>query len=129
MMPRVGRQAPGLEDAGVRVALDCEQDSSPSDVSVAFGWSGGVPAVPRQFAVAGVQELFALFGVLADEQHVGRRVELAVLGVVDPRAEECVVAAEFVVVLVDASGAVVFDEQRPGWAVWPGGELENGVGA
>ena len=128
-MRRIGGEAPGLESAGVRVVLDCEQDSSPSDVLVAFGWSGGVPAVPGQLAVAGVEELFALLGVLADEQHVRRRVGVAVRGVVDPGAEKRVVAAELVVVLVDASGAVVFDEQRPGRAVWPGGEFEDGVGA
>ena len=47
--------------------------------------------------------------------------------VVPPGAEECVVAAELVVVLVDAFRAVVFDEDRVQLAVLVE-QLEDGVG-
>src|SRR4051794_36969569 len=113
----------------MRVALDGEQDSSPPDVLLAISWRGGVPPVPSQLAISGVKEPFALLAVLADKEDVWRRVEVPVRGVLDPRAQKGVVAAELVVVLVDAPSAVVFDEQRPGWAARSRGELEDGVGA
>ena len=87
-------------------------------VLITLGRHIGVPAVSRDLAVGRGEELLPLVLVLADEEHERGLLVVGEGRVAPPAAEEGVVAAELVVVLVDASGAVVLDEQeasrRPG---------------
>jgi hypothetical protein len=81
-------------------------------VVVLFRRGARVPAVARQFAVGRIEELAALVFVLTDEEHEWRLVGVDRGRVAPPRAEEGVVAAELVEVLIDASSAVVLDEEE-----------------
>jgi hypothetical protein len=125
---REWRESPGFEHAVVGVAFEGEEDASAADVVVLLGWGAEVPTVARQLAVGGVEELVALVFVLADEEHV-RRVVAISQGVAPPGAEEGVVAAELVVVLVDASCAVVFDEELPAAGLGVAFDFQDGVGS
>jgi hypothetical protein len=84
--------------------------------------------VAGEFAVGSGEEVVALGVVLADEQHVGRLGAPGEFGVAPPPGEVGVVAAEFVVVLVGAAGAVEFEEEQPWLLPSVVGDLEGGVG-
>ena len=70
-----------------------------------------MPEVGGQLDVRAGEEVVALGSVLADEEDVGCVATGPQVGVAPPPGEEGVVAAELVVVLVDAAGAVVFDQK------------------
>ena len=130
MAGRAWGEAPRLENAIVSVALKGEEDATAANVVVLLAWGAWVPAVARQLAVGGIEELAALAFVLADEEHERRLLVVDEGRVAPPRAEEGVVAAELVVILVDASGAVVLDEEQPAADfVALAFELQPGVGA
>src|SRR5436190_22092669 len=59
------RHAPDLGVAGVRVALEREEDPPPPDVVRALGPRAWVPVVAGQLVIGGVQEELALGLVLA----------------------------------------------------------------
>src|SRR4029078_160836 len=105
-------QSPGYEHTVVGVALEREEDASAADVGLLFRRRAGVPAVADELSVGGGEEVTALAFVLADEEHEGRELGVDEGGMAPPRAEEGVVPAELVVVLVDASSAVVLDEEQ-----------------
>jgi hypothetical protein len=69
--------------------------------------------VAGEFAVGAGEEVVALGVVLADEQNVGRLGAPAEFGVAPPPGEVGVVAAELVVVLVGAAGAVELEQKQP----------------
>src|SRR4051794_10085781 len=71
---RVGGESPGLEDTVMRVALDREEDASAADMVILLGRGAGAPAVARDFAVGGGEELVPLVVVLADEEHERRLI-------------------------------------------------------
>jgi hypothetical protein len=78
--------------------------------------------------VGGREELLALVWGLADEYDERETCPVCVGRVARPPAQEGVVAAELVEVLVDSARAVVLDEDRSYVAV-VAGELEQGVGS
>src|SRR4051794_7406479 len=106
------REEPDVRAGLVHVVLDAERDPAPTDVVVL------VAPRPRhvadQLAVRGVDEQEAVISVLAHEDDARRLVEAAEVRVAPPVVQEAVVAAELVVVLVNAARAVELDEVRPG---------------
>jgi hypothetical protein len=68
-----------------------------------------------------------LGAVLANEEDEGRLASFSVFRVAPPPGEVGVVAAELVVVLIGAAGAVVFDEEEPRALAAPVGDFEGGV--
>src|SRR5215207_2278057 len=110
---RIRRQSAGLALGQVDVAFVAEEDSAAPHVFVLIDGAGGVPEVGGQLAVSAGEEGVALGIVLADEQDVGCVAAGAQVGVAPPPGEEGVVAAELVVVLVGAAGAVVLDQKEP----------------
>jgi hypothetical protein len=120
-------ELPGFEQPSVGVVLEREEDSSPPNVLVAFETGTGMPAVSRELLIGRRHELLALSFGLANEEHERRRWVAGVWGVAPPPAQEGVVAPELLVVLVDAAGAVVLDEDGPLVAV-VAGEFKDRVG-
>lgn len=110
------------------VVFDGEQAVPAADVLVVVGVETGVPAVSGELTIRGGHELLALLFVLADEEDVGRLVAVGVSRVVPPPVQEGVVAAELREVLVDATGAVVLDEECADDDVAIDA-FENGVGS
>jgi hypothetical protein len=84
MPRREGGQAPGLEVAAVGVGLYGEQDLLVPDVLLPIRAGAGVPDVLGEVLVGAVEELLALFGVLGDEQDVGRAFLVAVGRIAPP---------------------------------------------
>ena len=97
----------------VDVTFVAEEDSAAPHVFVLIDGARGVPKVGGELAVGAGEEVVALGIVLADEQDVGCVATGTQVGVAPPPAEEGVVAAELVVVLVGAAGAVVLDQEEP----------------
>src|SRR5215211_7538338 len=87
-----------------------------------------MPAVPGEFAVRAGEEVIALRVVLAYEEDEGRLMAFCELGAAPPPGEVGVVAAEFVVVLVGAAGAVEFEEEHSRLLPSVVDDLEGGVG-
>src|SRR4051794_24368583 len=123
------RQAPDLEAAGVGVALEREQDPPAPDVIGALRACARVPVVPRQLVIGGAHEELALGLVPADEDDERRVVVERLRQALPPPAEEAVVAAELVEVLVDPVGAVELDEEPAVALVICALELDDGIGA
>lgn len=111
MAGRVGRDAAGLQHAGVGVVLVGKQYPPAAGVDVVGGRGAWVPAVACELAVGGLEEDVALVLVLADEQHPGLGAAVEIARVAPPPAQKSVIAAELLEVLVDAAGAVVLDEK------------------
>jgi hypothetical protein len=112
------------------VVFGGEQDPPPACVEVVGGGRVGVPAVAGELAVGGVEEHLALLLVLADEQDPGGVLRAFEVAVAPPPAQEGVVAAQLVVVLVDPAGAVVLDQEQPRCSLGVAAvDLEDGVGA
>lgn len=111
------------------VEFDGEEDST-APAGVALARCGWVPPVAAEFVVGRLHEELALVLVLADEQHVGGRLIAPGTGkarLVMPAGKESVIPAEFVVIFIDAAGAVVLEQDGPwGRPLWPL-DLEYGV--
>src|SRR5215207_4470853 len=121
-------ELPGFEHAVVGVVLEREENPSPANVLVPIEIGAGMPVVSGELLIRRGYELLSLFLDLAHEEHERRRWQVGVWGVAPPPAQEGVVAAELLVVLVDAAGAVVLDEDGPQVAV-VAGEFKLRVGS
>lgn len=126
---REGGQTPGVECTAMCVFFDGEEDVFAADVLVCFRARARVPVVSGELVVGPVEEVLALMCVLADEEHVGWSVPVAVRGLLPPVVEEGVVAPELVVVLVEPTGAIELDEHGGRLVEFAvARELEDGVG-
>jgi hypothetical protein len=112
----------------VGVAFVAEEDVAATDVLVAVRAECGVPVVAGEFVVCAGQEVVVLGVVLADEEDEGWLGAAGDFGVSPPPGEVAVVAAELVVVLVGAAGAVVFDKEESRVLASVVGDFECGVG-
>src|SRR5215204_1287338 len=110
---RVWRHPSCFGAGEVGVAFVAEEDSAAPHVLVLIDGARGVPEVGGELAVSAGEEVVALGSVLADEQDVGCLATGSQVGVAPPPGEEGVVAAELVVVLVGAAGAVILDQEEP----------------
>jgi hypothetical protein len=110
------------------VALVAEEDPAAPYVFVLIDRARRVPEVGGELAVSAGEEVVALGFVLADEEDVRCVATGSQVRVAPPPSEEGVVAAELVVVLVGAAGAVVLDQKEPRALCTVVGDFEGGVG-
>ena len=99
--------------AAMRVPLRREENALASRVRPAISIHIGMPMVPAKMPIRGVKKEVALLLVLTDEQNEGRGGSPTGLGVLPPGGQESIIPDELVEVLVDASCAVVLDEDEP----------------
>jgi hypothetical protein len=125
---RVRGQAARVQLADVGIPFVAEKYVPAADVPVLVRGMRGMPVVAGELVVRARQEVVALGIVLADEEDEGRLGSLSEVGVAPPPGEVAVVAAELVVVLVCAAGAVVLDKEEPRMLGCVVGDFECGVG-